>query len=64
MRVRVHLLTEDVVHQGLEGRWHIGQAERHDQKFEEAFVCSEHCLGDIIGVHPDLVIAQAQIQLW
>ena len=34
-------VLEDVVHHGLEGGQTIGEAEEHDQGFEEAPICSE-----------------------
>jgi aminoglycoside N3'-acetyltransferase len=47
----------------MKGRRCIGHVEWHDQKFEDALARLECRLGDVIVVHPDLVVAQAQIQL-
>ena len=34
-------VLEDVVHHGLEGGQAVGEAEEHDQGFEEALICLE-----------------------
>ena len=34
-------VLENVVHHGLEGGWAVGEAEEHDQGFEEAPICVE-----------------------
>jgi hypothetical protein len=62
-RTNRKIRPEHVIHQGLKGRWHIGQAERHYQKFEEGFVCPECRLGDVMGMHLNLVVGRTQIQL-
>ena len=55
--------VEHVVHQSLESRRCVGKAERHDQELKMAMVSAERRLGDVIGVHPHLVVARAQIEL-
>jgi hypothetical protein len=54
---------QDVVHQGLERHWGIRQTEGHDEELKLPMVRVEGFLGDVSIVHPDLVIAAAQIQL-
>jgi hypothetical protein len=48
---------QDVIHESLECRRSVAQPERHDQELVEAVVSAERSLGDILGAHPDLVIA-------
>ena len=55
--------AEHVVHQSLESHRCIGKTERHDQELKMAMVSAEHRLDDVIGVHPHLVVARAQIEL-
>lgn len=51
------------VHQRLERRRSIGEAEWHHQELKVALVCAERRLVDVVGMHPHLVVARAQIQL-
>ena len=51
------------VHQRLEGRRRIGEAERHHEKLKVPVVRPERRLGDVVGVHADLMIPTAQVQL-
>jgi hypothetical protein len=54
---------EDVVHQRLEHRWRVGQAERHHQELKVSVVCPERRLVDICSSNMHLMIARAQIKL-
>jgi hypothetical protein len=55
--------VEYVVHQGLEGRRRVGEAERHHQELEVAMVSMEHRLLDVVRVHAHLMIARTQVEL-
>ena len=55
--------AEHVVHQSMKSRRCVGKAERHDQELKMAMVSAERRLGDVIRVHPHLVVARAQIEL-
>jgi hypothetical protein len=55
--------VEDVVHQSLESGRGIGEPKRHDQELEVAMVGAERCLGDVVGVHPHLVVPGAEVKL-
>jgi hypothetical protein len=55
--------SENIVHKHLKCHRCVRQAERHDEELEEALVCAEGCLLHIVVVHPDLVVARAQIKL-
>ena len=55
--------AEHIVHQSLKSHRCVGKAERHDQELKMAMVSAERRLGDVIGVHPHLVVARAQIEL-
>ena len=37
-------VSKDRVHESLEGRWGVGEAEWHDEEFEGAVTCAEGCL--------------------
>jgi len=54
---------QDVVHQGLEGRRGVGEAERHHQTLVVAMMSAEGRLGDVVWVHPHLMILRAQVEL-
>jgi len=41
----------------------VGEAERHDEELEQALVCAERGLVDVVRVHQDLMIAGAHVQL-
>ena len=49
--------AEHVVDQSLKSRRCVGKAERHDQELKMAMVSVERHLGDVIGVHPHLMVA-------
>ena len=49
---------EDVVHPRLESRRRVAQAERHDQELKVAMVGAEGGLGDVLGVHVQLMITR------
>ena len=51
------------VHQRLEGGRRIGEAERHHEELEVPVMRPERRLGDVVGVHADLMIPTAQVQL-
>ena len=55
--------AEHVVHQSLESSRCVGKAERHDQELKMAMVSAERHLGDVVGVHPHLMVARTQIEL-
>jgi hypothetical protein len=55
--------VEDVVHQSLEGRRGVGEAKRHHQELEVAMMSPKRRLGDIIRVHPHLVVARTEVEL-
>jgi hypothetical protein len=43
--------------------WNVaGQAEGHNQELEQAFMCAERGFGDVVGVHPHLVVAGAEVE--
>jgi hypothetical protein len=48
---------EHRVHESLECRWCVGEAERHHQELKEAFVRAEHGLVNVGWVHEHLVVA-------
>jgi len=54
---------EDVVHKSLECCGRIRQAKGHHQELIVAPMSSERRLRDIIRMHPDLVVAAAEIDL-
>jgi hypothetical protein len=54
---------KNIIHQSLECRWCIGQAERHDQELDVAVIRAERRLGDVVRVHPHLVVAAAEVDL-
>jgi hypothetical protein len=51
--------SEYVVHQSLEGGRCFRESEQHDQKLVVAMVGAECRVGNVIGVHPHLVVARA-----
>ena len=55
--------AQNVVHERLERRWGIAQPERHHKELVEAVMCAERRLGDVVGVHADLVVARTKVQL-
>jgi hypothetical protein len=55
--------AKNLVHEGLERCRGIGQAEGHDHELEMPVMSPERCLVDIIGVHVDLVISAAKVEL-
>lgn len=55
--------AEHVVHQGLEGRRRVGEAERHHQELEVAMVSAERRLLDVVRVHAHLMVARAKVEL-
>jgi hypothetical protein len=57
------LWSEDVVHQSLKGRRGVEEAKRHHQELEVAMMSPKRRLGDIIRVHPHLVVARSKVKL-
>jgi hypothetical protein len=55
--------AEDIVHQSLKGRRGVGEAKRHHQELEVAMMSLKCCLGDIIRMHPHLVVARPMVEL-
>jgi len=55
--------AENLVHQCLERRGRIGEAERHDHELEVAVVDAERRFVDVLRVHAHLVVAAAEIKL-
>ena len=55
--------VEHVVHQSLESCRRVGKAERHHQELKMAMVCAEHRLGDVVGAHLHLVVAEHKLSL-
>ena len=51
------------VHEGLECRRRVGEAERHDQELKVAVVGSERRFGHVIRMYTNLVVPGAEIQL-
>jgi hypothetical protein len=43
-------ITQHLVHEGLECRWHIGEAEGHDEKLKIPMVCAERHLGNVVDI--------------
>lgn len=56
------VILENLIHESLECFWCIGEAKRHDEKFEMAVVGREGCLIDAWGVDSDLVAPCSQIK--
>ena len=55
-------VLEDVVHHGLEGGQAVGEAEEHNQGFEEAPICSEGGLPLVSLFDPHIVVSPTYIQ--
>jgi hypothetical protein len=54
--------TEHVIHQCLERSRGVAQPERHGEELVEAIMCAERGLVDVVGVHPNLVVAGTEVQ--
>jgi hypothetical protein len=54
--------VEDIIYQRLEHHWRIGQAEGHDQKLEQSLVRAERGLGNVLLMHPHMVVPQTEVQ--
>ena len=48
---------KNVIHEGLEGRWCIGQPKRHYKELIVSFMSSKSSFGYIFQMHPYLPIA-------
>ena len=57
----INEVLEDVVHHGLEGGWAVGEAEEHDQGFEETLICSEGGFPLISLFDPYIVVSPMYI---
>ena len=55
--------AENLVHQCLEHRGCVGEAEHHDHELEVAVVGAQRCFVDVLRVHAHLVVAAAEIKL-
>jgi hypothetical protein len=55
--------VEHFIHEGIEGRRCVHQAERYNEELEEALVGPKGHLLHVIGVHPHLVITETQVKL-
>jgi hypothetical protein len=53
---------EDVVHEGLECRRRVGEAERHDQELKMAVVRAELSLLHIGRLHKNLVVLATEVE--
>ena len=58
----VNEVLEDVVHHGLEGGRAVGEAEEHNQGFEEAPICSEGGLPLVSLFYSHIVVSPMCIQ--
>lgn len=54
---------KDLVHQCLERRGHVGQAEGHYDELEVSMMRVEHCLVDVRRLHADLSEEGAPLEL-
>jgi hypothetical protein len=54
---------EDGIHESLKCCWRVRQAERHDEELKMAMMCAKRGLGDVLWMHPDLVVPAAEIKL-
>jgi hypothetical protein len=54
---------QDGVHERLERRGHVGEAERHHQELEVAVMGAERRLVNVVWMHPHLMVPTAQIKL-
>jgi hypothetical protein len=54
---------EHIIHQGLECRRGVAEAERHHKELVQAIMCTERRLVDVLRAHAHLVITRAQVQL-
>ena len=58
----INEVFEDVIHHGLEGGWTIGEAEEHEQRFEETSIRSESSFPLISHFDSYIVVSPAYIQ--
>jgi hypothetical protein len=56
-------ILEDVVHHRLEGRWGVGESEKHHQWFIEAMIHSKHCLPLVTLFHVHILVPPSHIKL-
>jgi hypothetical protein len=52
---------EDGVHQALEHHRHVREPKGHNQELEMAFMSAECHFVHILGMHPDMMVAGAEI---
>jgi hypothetical protein len=55
--------NEDCIHHGLEGGWGVGETEKHDSGFEEAFVGNECHLPLVLFLDADIVVPPSYVEL-
>ena len=48
---------ENVVHEHLKCSGRIGEAKGHDKELEVLMMSTERCLGSVLWMQPDLVVA-------
>ena len=56
-------ILEDVIYYCLEGRWGIGQSEKHHQGFEESSIHTKGCLLLIAVFHAHIIVSPTNIKL-
>jgi hypothetical protein len=54
-------MTEDMIHETLEGGWGITQAKGHDQELIVTLMSSKGSLGNVYLFHTYLVVARTNI---
>jgi len=52
---------EDIVQESLKCRGGVSKPKGHYEKFIMTIVSAEGCLGDVFGVHMNLVITRTQV---
>ena len=55
-------ILEDVVHHCLEGRWGVGQSEKHHKGFKESSICTKGCLPFIAIFHTHIIVSPLNIR--
>ena len=58
----VEEVAEDVVHEGLEGGWGIGETEGHDEGFKMTIACAESCLPFISLSNANEVVSASKVE--
>jgi len=60
--IDVEDVTEDVVHEVLEGGWSIGEAKGHDEAFEVTIACPEGCFPFIARFDTEKVVGTTEVE--